>query len=657
MVPPLWERLRDRTPLFRSDSKRAKARESDLPPHRFITPASVEPAPENPLVSEVEAKGAAAPPSIERESDPAPRRFVAPVPVASRQAEEPTIPEAEASRSIAAPPIEPEHEVFPRRFIAPPPAERRPEKEPLPAVGAKRSIAPSPTEPEMDRVPQRILAPAPVARSSDPAPQVAPQESAPAWQRPATPFAVAAGPDLPRAIITPPLEHQAEIHPIPDLEQIPVNPPRFESELETSRFQSESPQEKPRALSSLVEGELRPILPPRLEPEAPQDAAHIPAASPVEQTPEFPMPSSRKDERRWTLEPKPFLPEVHTVSPRFAAPPPMEHATEWPSGASETSTQTIAPPTFEVKEGPLSPRHITSYRSDRELGPSPVSAPEPGRSRHWSTLFNEDLSQRRIEPDMESRRAAPPAPVERRQAITAEAAPEPREPLREAIPPAPEPALRESAVSSGIETRRSATVPSREPETVRERQFAEESISAEHESMLSRDTVDTVDEDDSEESRNPVFPKLLKRLATVGRAALPIVPHVLPREGRIGATVSAVTAVSSALAARAAQHTQAGQTAPAAPKIDLAPIGDNLDVMRIAQKELRDKVVEQSAMIERVQDQVDILRESSNRLEVEQRELVAELKFFSRWSLVFAVAVSVLLMATVAFEVVLILRQ
>lgn len=161
---------------------------------------------------------------------------------------------------------------------------------------------------------------------------------------------------------------------------------------------------------------------------------------------------------------------------------------------------------------------------------------------------------------------------------------------------------------------------------------------------------------DSEETRDPAFPKLLKRLATVGRAALPIVPHVLPKEGRIGATVSAVTAVSSALASRAAQQATAAQSALGASK-SLAPAGEDLDGLRAAQKELRDKVAGQSAILERVQDQVDMLCEAANRVESEQRDLVAELKFFSKWALVFAVGVSVLLMATVAFEVVLLLRQ
>src|SRR6185437_11225242 len=46
IVPPLWERLRDHTPLFRSESKRSQESESNLAPHRFIAPSPLEQAPE-----------------------------------------------------------------------------------------------------------------------------------------------------------------------------------------------------------------------------------------------------------------------------------------------------------------------------------------------------------------------------------------------------------------------------------------------------------------------------------------------------------------------------------------------------------------------------------------------------------------------------------
>ena len=151
-----------------------------------------------------------------------------------------------------------------------------------------------------------------------------------------------------------------------------------------------------------------------------------------------------------------------------------------------------------------------------------------------------------------------------------------------------------------------------------------------------------------------MFPKLLKRLKTVGRAALPVVPHVLPKEEKIGAAVSAVTTVSTVLTTQAAPQ---AQPAPAAPKVDPPPSGGDIDVLRAAHKDLRDKVTDQSAALERVEVQMQMLCESVNHTEREQQDLVDELKFFSKWALVFAVAVGVLLMAAVAFDVVLLLRQ
>lgn len=174
-------------------------------------------------------------------------------------------------------------------------------------------------------------------------------------------------------------------------------------------------------------------------------------------------------------------------------------------------------------------------------------------------------------------------------------------------------------------------------------------------------TASEVSEDeDSEDTHDPMFPRLLKRLKTVGRAALPVVPHVLPKEGKTGTSISAVTSVSTVIATHETQQSQIPPAAPVpmpSPAVNAAPVGDNLDVLRAAQKDLRDKVNEQSAMLERVEVQMQMLNEAVNHTEREQKDLVDELKFFSKWALVFAVAVGVMLMAAVAFDVVLILRQ
>ena len=375
-----------------------------------------------------------------------------------------------------------------------------------------------------------------------------------------------------------------------------------------------------------------------------------------------------------TVAPRPFEleedPQEDLAPPQLVTSPVSDRYPQQPPPAAEPNWD-AAPPSFEEEMNLAPPRPAASAREEypRAISPQPAagmrqpappppiqSEPEsypaapasPERARHWSALFEEDPHQKRIETGMDPRRAAPP---ERKPSPTPEPAPESTNSIRAAMPPTPE-RPRESAPLFASEPRRSTASPSHEMEPAQDWPHADSSIEVKSESSC--DAEESAEEDDPVNSHDPMFPKLLKRIATVGRAALPIVPHVLPREGRIGATVSAVTAVSSALVAHATQQANAAQSAP---KVDLAPIGDNIDVLRAAQKELRDKIADQSAIIERVQDQCDMLCEAANRVESEQRDLVSELKFFSKWALVFAVGVSVLLMASVAFEVVLILRQ
>ncbi|MGH9590061.1 MAG: hypothetical protein ACRD25_06680 [Terracidiphilus sp.] len=626
IVPPLWERLRDRTPLFRSESKRSQERETDFAPHRFIAPPPVESKPEKPAAAAPEAARGVVPPLPER------------------------APERAMEREPAAPP---------RRFIPPAALDRPPEAAPQPAPQMK-----APPQPESrDRAPRNI-APPPSSVESE------------------RPPASANG------------RHSAA----------PASSP--EQQWEPPRFEPHPPRERPRGFSALGEDEPRPT------PAQPFELDQSPAVSRFTPTaPAGHAPALEEGQPYWAVEP-PVEPVAESAPPRFVSPPPVERAPEWPPASSANPMRTVAPPPFELEESfapppaaaspvsvrfsetapsaaeprrnhvppsyveetnfvppPSAPRasgerpHDSSPQyapgTRRATAPHPDSAPAPHsaspappeHTRHWSALFEEDLDRKRIESDMEPRRAAP---SERKPSPTPEPAPASAESFRTAPPPASE-RPREKAPLFASEPWRSSASPLHEMESAPEWPHAAASHSIDPEPQLPPETAPAEENVDSGDPGDPMFPKLLKRLANVGRAALPIVPHVLPREGRIGATVSAVTAVSSALAAHAAAHH--APAAPTAPNVNLAPIGDNLDVLRSAQKELRDKVVDQTAVIERVQDQVDMLCEAANRVESEQRDLVAELKFFSKWALVFAVAVSVLLMASVAFEVVLILRQ
>ena len=360
---------------------------------------------------------------------------------------------------------------------------------------------------------------------------------------------------------------------------------------------------------------------------------------PAERAPEWPLISGHQT-RRTTL-PHPFEEEQDIASSHFAAPPTAERAPERSSVSAAESRCAEAPPPFESQLEPEPPHSAT--------------APQE-RQRHWSALY-EEVESGRIEPDMDSRRTTPPPPVERKTVRS----PEPPSTLTENLRIPATPSLersREWAPLSATEPKRTLAPRPFETQPAPESPRAVAPAVAPVEPAPVHATMESEeDDDDSESSHEPVFPKLLRRLKTVGRAALPVVPHVLPKEGKIGAAVSTVTAGSNVLVSQSTQQTQAALPGSPAPPADRAPIGDNLDVLRAAHKDLRDKVHEQSAMLERVEVQMQILCESVNHTEREQRDLVDELKFFSKWALVFAVAVGVLMMAAVGFDVVLILRQ
>jgi hypothetical protein len=159
-----------------------------------------------------------------------------------------------------------------------------------------------------------------------------------------------------------------------------------------------------------------------------------------------------------------------------------------------------------------------------------------------------------------------------------------------------------------------------------------------------------------EKSRTPAIPKLLKRLMNAGRPEFPPVPEFVSAEAEMSAAISAENMAATPVASHEASITPLVSPSPM-PRAELKPVADNLDDLRLAQRDLRNTVTEQSGVLERVQDQVQILCETADRGAQEQQQLVDELKFFSKWAFVFAIAVALLLFASVAFDVVLLLRQ
>lgn len=98
---------------------------------------------------------------------------------------------------------------------------------------------------------------------------------------------------------------------------------------------------------------------------------------------------------------------------------------------------------------------------------------------------------------------------------------------------------------------------------------------------------------------------------------MPIVQKILPLlDGNIG------TAVANFIAPR--PHPP---QAPA-PKVDLAPLEEGLTRLQTQHISLREQVAEQNTSLKRVEDQLEHVREATDRNTLEQQELIEDLKAF-----------------------------
>jgi hypothetical protein len=110
----------------------------------------------------------------------------------------------------------------------------------------------------------------------------------------------------------------------------------------------------------------------------------------------------------------------------------------------------------------------------------------------------------------------------------------------------------------------------------------------------------------------------MQRAVNAVRAFMPIVQRILPLlDGNIG------TAVANLIAPR--PHPQ---PAPP-PKLDLAPLEQGLTQLQTQHLSLREQVVEQNTALKRVEDQLEHVREATDRNTLEQQELLEDLKAFS----------------------------
>lgn len=125
------------------------------------------------------------------------------------------------------------------------------------------------------------------------------------------------------------------------------------------------------------------------------------------------------------------------------------------------------------------------------------------------------------------------------------------------------------------------------------------------------------------------------------RMAMPFVQRILPLlDGNVATTVSNILSP---------------HPAPPAP-VNLAPIEDGLAELQAGHRDLRDQVMEQNSSLKRVEDQLEMVREATDRNTLEQQELLEDLKAVSSKVNTFAFIALVLLVASVMLNIVLYLH-
>lgn len=140
---------------------------------------------------------------------------------------------------------------------------------------------------------------------------------------------------------------------------------------------------------------------------------------------------------------------------------------------------------------------------------------------------------------------------------------------------------------------------------------------------------------------NPAQPSGMQRAMDLIRGVLPVVQKVLPLlDGNVASVVANV------LAPR-----------PQTPRpVNLAPIEDVLGKMHMEQRELRSQIAEQNTSILRVADQLEKVKEATDRNTLEQQELMDDLHRMRKKMVVYAWVGMGLLAIAIAANVVLFLR-
>lgn len=137
-----------------------------------------------------------------------------------------------------------------------------------------------------------------------------------------------------------------------------------------------------------------------------------------------------------------------------------------------------------------------------------------------------------------------------------------------------------------------------------------------------------------------------QRVAQAVRAAIPFVQKLLPLlDGNIATTVSALIA-SQPVAPAPVQQVH----------VDLEPVERGMTELRTSHRELRTQVAEQGTTLKRVEDQLERVREATDRNTLEQQELVEDVRAVGTRVSRFVVIGILLLAISVALNVYLLVQ-
>jgi hypothetical protein len=139
-------------------------------------------------------------------------------------------------------------------------------------------------------------------------------------------------------------------------------------------------------------------------------------------------------------------------------------------------------------------------------------------------------------------------------------------------------------------------------------------------------------------------PSSLQRAVNALRLTLPFIQRLLPLlDGNIATTVSSILNPHP-------------QTPPPPPPVDLEPIEDGLAELQTQHRDLRNHILEQHSSLKRVEDQLEMVREATDRNTLEQQELVEDLKTVGSKVNVFALVALALLAVSIILNVILYLH-